>query len=289
MAGVLSHESYGFYALPSMSAAILCLGGQIYGRRKVVSALALVAVPIILSTLICAYFKGTPAISEAINLSWSRLAHIIPGEYAEKPDGAIWAIGMSSIEGLKFSLKPILLGFGNQFIWRPLPLLASFILSLGVISSPSGLTEAGRRLEGVVRRLFVLLSFCMLPVFVAGHDYGRWMFMIFTSAVLVVSVCGDALLKNRLFMGHKLFLDAPGLVCRLSGNPWIVALLLWGIPAYWNGWSLMAFARSSAYGFLINLFSDVSGVPAKLAFPVFVLGAFLFSLKRNSFRLGGQS
>lgn len=29
VAGVLSHESYGFYALPSVLAAILCLGGQI--------------------------------------------------------------------------------------------------------------------------------------------------------------------------------------------------------------------------------------------------------------------
>jgi hypothetical protein len=129
--GVLSHESYGFYALPSVATAILCLGDQMFDRRKTGMALVLVLVPIVLSTFIFANFKGTPAIAEAINLSWSGLADRIPGAYAEKPAGAIWAISMSSIEGLKYSLRPILLGFADRIIWRPLPLLASFIISMG--------------------------------------------------------------------------------------------------------------------------------------------------------------
>jgi hypothetical protein len=286
--GVLSHESYGFYALPSVVAAILCLGDQIFDRRKTGSGLLLVAVPILLSTFICAYFKGTPAIAEAINLSWSGLADRIPGAYAEKPAGAIWAISMSSIEGLRYSLEPILLGFGNQFIWRPLPLLASFIVSLGVISSPAAFTEQGRPLEGAVRRLFILILLCMLPVFVAGHDYGRWLFMIFTATILTVSICGDALLSNKHFMGQKLLRAGARPMLSLSGKCWMVALLLWGIPAYWNGWSLEAFLSSSVYGFLISLGANAFGMPLKLAFPALILGAFLVSLKKKALRFGDR-
>jgi hypothetical protein len=287
--GVLSHESYSFYALPSVATAILCLGDQMFDRRKTGMALVLVLVPIVLSTFICANFKGTPAIAEAINLSWSGLADRIPGAYAEKPAGAIWAISMSSIEGLKYSLRPILLGFADQIIWRPLPLLASFIISMEVISSPSAFTGTGRPLEGVVRRLFVLVSLCMLPVFVAGHDYGRWLFMIFTATILTVSICGDALLLNKYFMSQKLLLGAAKPVLKLQGKCWVIALLLWGIPAYWNGWSVFAFASSSMYGFLISHVSKVSGIPFKLALPALVLGAFLFSLKKNYLRPGDHA
>lgn len=285
--GVLSHESYGFYALPSVAIAILCLGGHKFNRRKTGAALLLVTVPIAVSTFICAYFKGTPAIAEAINLSWSGLAGKIPGAYSEKPAGAIWAISMSSIEGLKYSLRPILLGFGNQFIWRPLPLLASFIVSMGVISSPSSLIDTGRHLDGVVRRLFVLILLCMLPVFAAGHDYGRWLFMIFTATILTASICGDDLLSNKSFMSQKLLLISARPILTFSSKCWIAALLLWGIPAYWNGWSLNAFVSSSIYGFLVSLVLEVSGMSFKLIFPALILGAFLFSLRKNLLRLGG--
>lgn len=247
---VLSHESYVFYAIPSLFCVIQGLPEGRVLKRSLgpMFRLSLMFAPMLAVAGLCLFFHGDARISEAIQSSWLRLSDRYPSVYFSEPVGAIDAVGWSFAYGLSYTNNEILFELANGFIWRPIALLVTLLLSILLVASPFALRDGKHcHLDRRVATIFGINLVFMLPVFVVGHDYGRWLFMINVATVLVSSsIEQEAVFRSPLFSSNRanlLFLKASAAFVTLLS-------LFFGIPPYWNSWNLVWSAQCSWLGYL---------------------------------------
>jgi hypothetical protein len=285
---ILSHESYIFYAFPSLMCIIQGLPvarrlKQSIGR---VLRLALMLVPMLVAAGLCLYFHGDPRISEAIHRSWLIFADRHSSVYPVEPMGSVGAVGWSLAFGFNYTNKVILFELANGFIWRPFALLVTLLLLILIVTGPFALRDCqpsglGRQ----VGKIFRVNLLFMTPIFVIGHDYGRWLFMIVVATVLVGSLMEfDA--KLQLSCAGR---GGIGLFRFHSSNLLVMLVpLFFGIPPYWNSWNLAWSAQSSWLGYL--LLSVSKALAARflgvyiLALAIFVISILWIQLPNLNFR-----
>ena len=107
---ILSHESYGFWAMPSLFIAVYVAHSKpnCMGTFRGVICSGFYLLPSLSSFFACLIAKGSEAQSLAIHQSWQDLDALIPSEVAltrSFPEGPIDAIGWSGSQGLYLSMS----------------------------------------------------------------------------------------------------------------------------------------------------------------------------------------
>ena len=127
---ILSHESYGFWALPALAASIYFANdnkkknSRLRSLRKAILTFIYLS-PSIAAFIFCLLFKGSELQAMTIHESWKELAELIPSRIAlfqSTPDGAIGSIGWTTIKGLSMSistLRSFSLGLWVPACWMP--------------------------------------------------------------------------------------------------------------------------------------------------------------------------
>jgi hypothetical protein len=239
---ILSHESYGFWGLPSLtiifSIAFLRSGG-LFNESLVRSMLYLS--PSFIAFLFCVVFKGSAAHALLIHQSWQSIANLLPSNgalSADSPTGAIDAIGWTTRQGLRLSYSTL-----NDFsfaVWVPAAWMLTIYICINLF------VGSGEKHAAAAKRMIILFQFLTVtPLFILGWDFGRWIFLwIGSSAILYGFATSFAEEQLGAWSGGKAgFLAqkiAPGLELKGSSK---IAFLFLGIPGCC--WSVKGFLAST--------------------------------------------
>lgn len=283
----LSHETYLFYFLPSHLVVMYGSAGAdgILASRlfKKIPQLLLLFCPVVVTTFFCVYHHGSPAVSHEIYQSWLNLSTMFPSSYPIHAQGAIDAIGWSTSYGFDYTNKPILYQLANGFIWRPLALIITVWILGAIASSDFAIKENDLQFARCVRLIFTLIIFSMVPVFVIGHDYGRWLFMAVVATIFSASVFTyyDDRATATLSPAH-LSLSNPGFYSLYRAG-FSLAPFFFGIPPYWNSWNLAWSAQNSLTGYLLNVIAGSVGIRFMALYLPLLIVAYIIALRAKLF------
>lgn len=249
---ILSHESYGFWGLPSLIVAFALLLAKFNGLRLWGVNLArscFYLFPSIATFFFCLAHKGSAAVALAIHESWGGLTDLLPSYGAissQSPTGAIDAIGWTTRQGLGLSYSTL-----NDFsflIWVPAAWMLTIYICIQLFVGD------GQKHDADIKRILVLFQFLMVaPLFILGWDFGRWIFLWITSSALFYGFsCScfeteDLNVFRCLWGGGLTSSIAPGFSIDKSSK---LSLLFLGIPGCC--WSLKGFLLSTPVGFFFN-------------------------------------
>ena len=246
---ILSHESYGIWALPSLVLIFYCFERYDKGDRVQSLFLSLFnLLPSFLSFLLCWVFKGNIDQALSIHQSWQSISNIVPSLGAINevaPKGAIAAIGYESSRVYSSTLisKFNLLVFWHPGMW----LLTIFLTMKFFIGITKNINQEAKR--------FILCAqlIAFLPMFLFV-DIGRWIFMWLSSSALLFSFLENIfgvnlIIKNSLNLKgyrilHKLI---PGFNSIKNYNKF---LLIFGLPHCC--WSIGRYLVSNPIGFAVK-------------------------------------
>jgi hypothetical protein len=246
---VLSHESYGFWALPSLVLVLsflLSTSGRIGWSSLAKGVLALA--PSIVAFGLCIVFKGSGVNALQIHRSWQGVAHLLAstGSLADPaPTGAVNAIGWTTAEGLRLSYST--LSDFSFLIWVPAAWMLTIYVCINLFIGKSGERDAS------LKRVIVLFQLLIIsPLFVLGWDFGRWIFMWIASSALLYGFASQHLDGYLISMSissrseKALQNSFPGIVLNGKKNYF---LLLLGIPGCC--WTIGRFLSATP---VVNLF-----------------------------------
>jgi len=246
---ILSHESFGIWAIPSLL-VILYLFERSNKKNRIKSLLLALFcfIPAIISFLLCWVFKGDINQSQNIHQSWQTLSHILPSKgslQAFEPSGAIAAIGYESSRVYSSSL---ISQFNLSVFWHPgMWLLTIFLTMRLFIGIEKNLNQEAKRF------VLCLQLIAFLPMFLFV-DIGRWIFMWLSSSALLLSFLENIfgvnwVIQKALRIKGSKFLSKliPGFNSLENYNKFLLFL---GIPHCC--WSVGRFLISNPIGFSIK-------------------------------------
>lgn len=187
--GLLIHEVIGFFCFPIL--LLLLIARK---NNSLTSAIALSVtqlIPSILTFFSVLYFKGSQLIASQIWKSWKPIAFPIQAKDDQQIPTAIDGISWSLKKGLLFTYNT-LIDFSDG-IYAP---LGWFIILLSIYYVLINTTKLNFNIIKYVPSknfnranisnimLFQLLA--LLPIFILGYDYGRWIFYWITSSFAII-------------------------------------------------------------------------------------------------------
>jgi hypothetical protein len=266
---VLSHESFLFFGLPSllwiaphcfMASPIRILSRIPFGVRGVIYLF-----PVIIASISVLIFKGSGQHALLIHHAWQQISELFTSQAglttSRPPDGAINALGWSLNQQPGFVARqfamPISYAFGQSPALRPaIPVVLPWLITLYVVVLLfcAGGCAASRDLR---IRVVMLQLCCVAPLFLVGVDFGRWIFLLTTSSVLLYGflVNSDCLNGGQnCWLSWPPFVYAKGLIpSRLRLGVFSrLSLLFLGIPACC--WSIRGFGLASPIGYPYKFF-----------------------------------
>lgn len=255
VSGILIHESIAFFGFP----IILLL---LYTKRKSFWTPILFMLPSLLVFSLVLYFKGSFYISQEIWNSWKVIS--FPYESAEKSDIP------AAIDGLSWSLKQGLLysyhtlrNF-NDGIYAPIGWSIVIVLTFYILSNTSKLNIKLLGYKGVnffnkaiISNLLLIQLFSVIPLFILGWDYGRWIFLWTTTSFAIYLVVPQRQLNQLfpLFISNITGKINGFLIHMFKGNSILLLCILIGFPAH--SWSLTATINSSSFIIVLKFISRV--------------------------------
>jgi hypothetical protein len=221
--GILLHETFGFFALPA-----LALYPHSAIRERVPKRIGYL-MPSLACMVLVIVFHGDSRAALAIHESWLPLwrSSCLSNTDLALPFSTIASIGWSVREGTGLTKGILQTGLYQPAAWAFVA-LTSFFLTLRFLR-PDRKPEALARFAG----LLVLQFGFVLPLFLLGIDYGRWLHLCGMSSVILYTLgyspptSGYALLAR--FILRKQF---PALIHSIPCPEWIV--LFFGIPILWS-------------------------------------------------------
>ena len=247
--GILSHEAYGIWGLPSLIIIIYLLNR---GTKKGIYRSILFSIfylfPSILTFTLCWFFKGNLQQALLIHESWQNLKDILPtlGSLNEsQPLGAIAAIGWGKSQ---IYVSSLFSQFNLLIFWHPgMWLLTIYIVLKLFIGKKQDAFQSAKRSIVCLQ----LIAFSPLFLFV---DIGRWIFMWLSSSALLfaflIQVFGieKVIFHTKAFKGGK-FLKKI-ITPFNSPKTYNIFLLSVGIPHCC--WSIGRYLVSNPIGFGIK-------------------------------------
>ena len=246
---ILSHESYGIWALPSIIIIFFIFENNEQNNtiKKFLNTGFLI-LPTIIIFLLCYVFKGTPDQTLIIHLSWQNLQDYIPslGKLSSPfPDGAIAALGTNNGRVYTSSL---INQFNLQIFWHPGMWLLTIFLAIKLfIGHEKNIYQNSKR----ILVCFQLVAFLPMFLFV---DIGRWIFMWLSSSAFLfsflVKIFGIKSIIDKtktLKYSNILTKIIPSFSSKLNYNRVILFL---GIPHCC--WSMGRYLISNPIGFTIK-------------------------------------
>jgi len=240
---ILSHETFAFYALP----------GLILFHARSPREIALATLkwsPAIFCFALAVNFHGSPEIAQHIHDSLLPLWQTVEpsGSSLGTPSGSIGAIGWTSEQGLGPGINLLTSGWYQPSAWAFLFGTTFLLLIHFVGGGQDRQTQTKARLEcsSILVTQFVFIA----PLFVLGHDYGRWLFFWSVSSMILFSN-GFRSPEWVSATVRTLAGKTQALWKHLSTIPRLEAILLIvGVPSAWN---LHEFLNASPLAFAINI------------------------------------
>lgn len=253
---VLSHETYGFWALPSILILVsYMLNGENLLNLKSIGKAAVFLSPSLLMFIMCLLASGSLTQSIKIHQAWQVIANIIPSYGAisstEPIPGAVRALswnlsdtlGIMRIEADNFS----------YFLWVPAVWLLTIYLGMNLFVGESKYQSLLR-----LKRSVILLQFLAItPVFILALDYGRWIFILLASSAMLCGLLYELTAQNPLIL-LEVVPDllatriVPGLPVRGFGRYFYLFAALpianWSIERYWESTPVFFFSKLFSTG-----------------------------------------
>jgi hypothetical protein len=192
---LLCHESFGFWALFALIFAHFIQTVNSSPAIKRLGRSIAVFIPSIAIFLLCLYYKGNAEQANSIWNSWQNIRFPYNSSLNSMPPGAIFPLAWDLLTGITYYSNLI---FTYSYgIYVPLGLTAGIIsVYLIVAYSPliggflpavysKGIPEFKDLLfKRRVLSIWLLIQLCLIvPLFIVGIDYGRWIFLWVTSSV----------------------------------------------------------------------------------------------------------
>jgi len=229
-AAILMHEAFVFFALPALilfNHAKRTPFGMVDVLRR-----SLMILPAVGCFALTAVYHGTPEIAHAVNDSWLPLWQKIDpnGLNHDQPAAAIHALGWTPDEGLSPGLNLLTSGVYQPTAWAVL-FAISFVLIVRFTARDSSdcVAVERTRVASILIAQFVFIS----PLFVLGHDYGRWLFFWAAGSMMLHTMGRQApgwLQSSVASVSAALSINR--FTRRLPAGDWV--LLLFGVPVCWN-------------------------------------------------------
>jgi hypothetical protein len=227
---ILSHESFVFFALPALIFFNHSNRTPHTNRGLVFRCITLL--PAAGCFVLTAIFHGTPDIARSVNDSWVPLWNEIKpgGAHQDQPSAAIHALGWTPEEGLGPGMNLLTSGFYQPMVWLAL-FAISFMLIVGFTARDM---ENGRGVERIRISTTLIIQFIFIcPLFVLGHDYGRWLYL-WASSSLIIHTLGlrppKSVTSFSYFIANRLPFEKTARF--LPTGDWV--MLLFGVPVCWN-------------------------------------------------------
>ena len=216
----------------------------------------------IISTVLCFAYPGDASIAADIQRSWYNLSKAIPGVYDQIPSGAIGFLQKTGVDALKYSLSPVFFKVYSGYLYPPMFLVLTFIINRYVLAKSLCL-RSQIVIPGLsVGAFFWLYSIFMAPIFIAGHDYGRWFFMINTCTIFMYSLIARPFLSDKSSNLPSLKYPSASVLLSEGSPPYLYYLLLlvWCTPPYWRNLSYASFCEYSTIGVLASSIIDLANI-----------------------------
>ncbi|WP_143544378.1 hypothetical protein [Salinimicrobium sediminis] len=253
--GILIHESIAFFGFP-----IIFL--LLYSKKKSFWTSVLFLFPSLLVFFLVLYYKGSFYISQKIWDSWKAIS--FPHESAEKLNipAAIDGLSWSLKQGLLFSYHT-LRNFQDG-IYAPIGWIVIIVVIYFILSNTDKLNIKLLGYQGynvfsktIISNLLLLQFISVVPLFILGWDYGRWIFLWVTSSFAVYLILSQREL-NQLF--PQVISNATRKINLLltqvfKGTSILLLCLLIGFPAH--SWSLTSTINSSSFIIVLKFISRV--------------------------------
>lgn len=264
--GLLIHESLAFFCLPVLFLLLMDKnrndGTYAYSKAAVLAAIELL--PAGITFLLLLYFKGSPAIADQIWASWKPVPFPIQETYSTILPAAIDGVSWSLKQGLSLSYS--MLSNFDHTVYAPLGwlviLAAIFMITTNTdkLSNPVLRYTVTRSINQVHMSNILITQFIViLPLFILGWDYGRWIFLWISSSFAILLLVPENTLA-QLFPKYisrfsQKILHAIDMVSGKSSHFFILLILLTGFPVCC--WDLLQSVKSSACILILQFISTV--------------------------------
>lgn len=260
--GLLTHESIGFFGLPILF--LIFYKDNLYKlpHNKIKSVIISVAqlLPAALIFLSCLYYKGSTTISNIIWNSWKIIKFPIELENSSIVPASIDGLSWSLRKGLELTIS-VFHNF-NGGIYAP---IAWFAIILSIYYLLTNLDKINVKISNNkniefnkinISSVLIFQLVFIIPLFVLGWDYGRWVFLWVVSSFLIVllipkktlSDLFPKILTNFCFKVNNFLSSIFGKIPRFL----FFLVFFIGVPSY--GWSLVRYLETTSLGFIFKIF-----------------------------------
>lgn len=199
--GLLLHEAFIFLCLPFLLA--VSREQLIHCRLNRARAIVLWSCPILITVVVLILSKGSSQAAVAIADAWNERYLAFDGYccYA-RPPAAMEALGWTTTQALMASASTLThFAFGIFYV----PLVWAFLIWLSwYVISNLAFNENPDQYRSFTE-IFIFQTAAILPLFVLGWDFGRWIFFINTTSFLGALVMGS--FKPLTMLGIRLALN----------------------------------------------------------------------------------
>ena len=263
--GILIHESIGFFCVPILCLLLSANNDGFNGTSsyfKSFSASIYKLSPSILVFLCVLYFKGSKLVADQIWNSWKTIKFPLNGDSPSQAPAAIDGISWTLKQGLYYTYDTLTrFDFG---IYAPLAWLLIIIAIYYVLTNISALSfkifnyspnKNFDKLNVSAVLIFQLLS--IMPLFLLGWDYGRWVFFWTISCFAIILIIPEEKLAS--IFPRVLFTISEKINHYLSkyltSKTIFLLCLIIGFPAF--SWDLKSAISSSSAAILLKSISNL--------------------------------
>ena len=234
--GVLFHETYAFIAFPALVFAQQSMTLRMMWQK------VLYLSPAFACFVVVVLHHGDASTAQSIHDSWQTLwiQSNLASELLHKPFATIQSIGWTTEEGMHQTRGVLQNGLYQPAAWFCVVVI-TFLLASRFLRAQLQ-SKLGEWIS-----LLVFQWFCIMPLFLLGVDYGRWIFLWIASSVILFSLgfrLPTWVAEHRIFVAFTNRLTA--VIALVPCKEWM--LLFFGLPILWG---VMNFLNASPVGRLL--------------------------------------
>ncbi len=252
---LFTHESIGFLCFPVI---FLLLNREDYAKStkgliRSISFFFLKLAPSLSAFILCLYYKGNSFISSRIWDSWRSVKFPIQNDSIHTIPAAINGLSWSLSQALKL-FTDTLLNFSGD-VYAPIMWLL-IIVSIYYSSVKIGISS---NTKDEISNVMIFQFLAVLPLFILGWDYGRWIFFWVTSSFATLILVPDRRFFDSFPEAVKIFSRRLNIFLELifSKIPkfYLFMPIFIGVPGY--SWTLLSFYNTIPIVIVIQLISSL--------------------------------
>ncbi|MCX5848851.1 MAG: hypothetical protein NTW65_05335 [Deltaproteobacteria bacterium] len=271
--GLLIHESIGFFGFPILFLMLLNKNKIENTSIKSISISLFQLLPSVITFLSVLYYKGSQTVADLIWNSWKPVVFPLPAKDDSQIPQAIDMLSWSLKQGLLITAD-ILKNF-NDGIYAPIAWLLIILLIYYLLTNTDKLNVKILNYEPknnfnktTISNTLILQLFSVIPLFILGCDYGRWIFLWVTSSFAVIILIPDKISSDMFpqfvsAISTKLNIILDSILSNSKGFMFLLCLII-GFPQY--GWNLILSVYSSAIIIVLDFISRIIFLLGKLFF-----------------------